>query len=239
MHAALERRHGGDELERRAGGIAALDRAVRERRVLVLAQARVVLREAVGDRRRAPSRARPPRRCLTSMTANAPLPVPPASAFWPASCTSRSIERRSWRPCWGGSSRSGRLMLPSASTSTLVAPLMPRRKRSYSASMPVWPMRSPISTPLLRSSSSCSWVISPTVPNRCAPISPCGYLRTNCRSTSTPWKRSRRSSTKAASGVGYVALDGRRGERQRLQVALGARARSRSGFMRRSFPSRS
>ena len=148
---ALQRRHGGDELERGAGGIAALGGAVDQRLAGLLGAEAVVvgradeLGEEVGVERRRAARARAPRRCARSSPRR--LRARRRAPSWPARCTSRSTDSRSWRPCAGRRSSSVRRRLPRASTSTRFAPLRPRRKRSYWYSTPDWPTRSPRATP--------------------------------------------------------------------------------------------
>ena len=179
---ALERGGRGDELEGRAGGIAGLDRAVEQRLAEVLRGERVelLLRDRLREDVRVERGLRAERQHLAVLRRSSrrtrPCRCRPRAPAGPRAGRSRSSDSRSCLP-WTGCSRfSVFVRLPSASTSTRAAPFRPRRKRSYSASIPALPTRSPIDDAVEALVLQLLGLTSPTWPNRCAPITPVRVL---------------------------------------------------------------
>ena len=140
--SGLERRRAGDRLERRAGRVAGLDRAVEQRVLLVVGQALDRVVETGGVK------------TLGSKVGAEPIPrIEPSSDVHRDERARQAAARRAptRRLAWTFSSRvsfrlspasgsirdsSRPLGLPDASTWTRIAPLRPRRIGSYCASRP-------------------------------------------------------------------------------------------------------
>ena len=174
------------------------------------------------------------------MTTNAPRPVPPASASWPARCTSRSTTGAAGGPARARCTDSSPLSVPMR-VHLDAAGAVARRAGSGRTGTRCPTGRRGRPGPRRGSArpSSCSSVTSPTVPNRCAPIWWCGYWRRKTRSTVDAREVVLVLEQVRRPPVSDDVLLHRGGrERQRLELALHLRARCAAGCVAARSPRR-